>query len=118
MNEIELNSNYVNKKIIGHILPDEEMRKIGFTDRNESHWYYCANLDKHISFNVSIPKNGSDIDISILDEEYCQPYDYQSMLERDPGFRPAILIRDEVEKHMDELQAAGVLSGHIRGEYI
>ena len=119
MPDIELNSNGVNRRIKYHILPDDEMRKIGFTDYNPKVWYFGRGIEHNISFNVSIPKNGiDDLRIDVLDEEFCQPYDYQAILDRDSDFPFALLVERKVEKYMEYLQDKGVLSGHARGEYI
>jgi hypothetical protein len=125
--EVEINSNYVNAKIKAHILSDEKMKEIGFTDYSKTTWFFCRSIKFpkevryrgfDISFNVSIPKDGSDIRIDVLDEDFCQPYDYQSMLHRNPTFKPALIVLDQVEEHMEYLQSKGVLSGHVKGEYI
>ena len=71
-----------------------------------------------ISFSVTIPKNGDDIRIDVLDEAFCQPYDYQRILHDHPDHKTAFIVQNEVEKWMYYLQEKGVLSGHIRGEYI
>ena len=121
--KVELNSNCVNAKIKAHILSDEEMREIDFTDYSKDRWFFCRSIQFpyigfDISFNVSIPKDNSDIRIDILDEDFCQPYDYQSMLHKNPTFKPALIVYEQVEEWMDYLQSKGVLSGHIKGEYI
>ena len=84
---VEVNSNGVNKSIKYNILSDEEMRAIGFTDYAEDTWYFCRMIKfpkghhgLDISFNVSIPKDNSDIDIMVLDMDFCQIYDYQHLL--------------------------------------
>ena len=124
--DCELNKNYVNSKIKAHILGDEVMKKLGFSDK-EDHWYFCRMLSFpkkkiykgfEVSFSVSIPKNGDDIKIDVIDEGYGQPYDYQNILIDDPTFETALIVMDEVEKWMDYLQNNEVLSGHIKGEYI
>ena len=120
---VELNSNGVNKKIKAHILSDEEMREIGFTDYVKDQWYFCRVAQKFkygfsITFNVTIPKDGSDIRIDILDESFAQPYDYQIMLDRNSKFEPALKVKEKVEEWMAYLQEKGVLSGHEYGEYI
>ena len=125
--EVEINSNYVNAKIKAHILSDEKMKEIGFTDYSKTTWFFCRSIKFpkevrykgfDISFNVSIPKDGSDIRIDVLDEDFCQPYDYQAMLHRNPIFEPALIVYEQVEEWMDYLQSKGVLSGHVKGEYI
>lgn len=124
---VELNSNGVNKLIKATILSDEEMRAIGFTDYAKDRWYFCRLIkfpkEKRyrgfkISFNVRIPKNNSDIQIDVLDEAFCQPYDYQYMLDKNPNFGPALVVKEQVEDWMKYLQDSGVISGHVYGEYI
>lgn len=87
--EIKVNKNCVNAKIQAHILPESEMRKIGFTDHVKDNWYFCRMLrfpkkklyrDFDVSFSVTIPKNRDDIRIDVLDEAFLQPYDYQRIL--------------------------------------
>lgn len=125
---IEVNSNGVNKLIKYNILSDEKMRDIGFTDYSKDNWYFCRTIkfpkDKKeyrgfdISFNVNIPKDNSDIRIDVLDEDFCQPYDYQYMLDKTPNFEPALVVKEQVEDWMRYLQDNGVISGHVYGEYI
>lgn len=125
--EVEVNSNCVNAKIKANILSDKEMKKIGFTDYSKTTWFFCRNIKFpkeiryrgfDITFNVSIPKDNSDIHIDVLDEDFCQPYDYQSMLRKNPTFEPALIVYEQVEEWMEYLQSKGVLSGHVKGEYV
>ena len=124
---IEVNSNGVNKLIKYNILSDEKMRDIGFTDYSKDRWYFCRmikfpNTKRYrgfdISFNVSILKDNSDIRIDVLDEDFCQPYDYQYMLDKTPNFEPCLIVKEQVEDWMKYLQGKGVISGHVYGEYI
>ena len=125
--KVEVNSHGINAKIKAHILSDKEMREIGFTNHYEPSWYFCRPIkfpqtkryrSFDISFSVSIPKDGSDIRIDVLDEDFCQPYDYQFMLHKNPTFEPALIVYEQVEEWMEYLQSKGVLSGHVKGEYI
>lgn len=129
---IEQNSYGVNKKIKANILSDEKMREIGFTDYAKDRWYFCRCIEFpntkeyrnfEVSFSVTVPKDGSEIRIDVLDEAFCQPYDYQSMIihNRKLGIRPnktCITVFEQVEKWMKYLHEHGVLEGHIYGEYI
>lgn len=115
---VEVNSKGTNKNIKAHILPDEKMREIGFTDRRETHWYFCKSLDAGFSFNVTIPKDGSDIEIATLDEMFGQYYDFQSILGENPNFEFALKIKEKTERWMEYLINNGVLSGWNRGDYI
>lgn len=125
--DVETNKNCVNNKIKANILSDEEMRKIGFTDYSKENWYFCRGIDfsknkkykgADITFSLTIPKNGSDICIDVLDEDWCQPYDYQKMLYNNPKFECALIVWEQVEKWMKYLSDNGIISGHIYGEYI
>ena len=127
MEDLELNSNCVNEKIKAEILSDEKMRGLGFTDYAKNTWYFCRGIKLpntkrykgfDISFSVSIPKDGTDISIDVLDEDFCQPYDYQKMLENNPEFEPCVIVKGQVEEWMSYLQDKGILSGHVYGEYI
>ena len=127
---VELNSHGVNAKSKAHIFDDAKMREFGFTDYAKDRWYFCRGInfkdvkkkrglnDIDISFSVTIPKDGSDIQIDVLDEWFCQPYDYQYILEKDPGHKIANIVKKQVEYWMEKLQEEGVLEGHVRGEYI
>lgn len=125
--KIETDDNGLNIKIKSYLLPEERMREIGFTDYCCDRWYYSRMIkfpkekryrNFEISFNVTIPKNGDRLRIDVLDEDFCQPYDYQRMLSKDSKFEPALIVKEFVEKQMEYLQQQGVLSGHTYGEYI
>ena len=122
MKDTECRANGTNKKIKFNILADEEMRKIGFTDYSDKFWYYCKMINSEfcISFEVTIPKNKSDdrFRIDVIDESFGQPYDYQSILKKNPNFEFAKMVKVSVEKQMKYLQDNKVLEGHVIGEYI
>ena len=67
---------------------------------------------------MTIPKDGSDIRIDVLDKWSCQPYDYQYILEKDSEHKIANIVKEQVEYWMEKLQEEGVLKGHVKGEYI
>ena len=122
--DIALNSHGVNSEIKAHILSDEKMQLAGFRN-NENNWYYFYLLKfpntyrfAEISFSVTIPKDGSDIEIDVLDEDFLQPYDYQRFLSNNPQHEFANLVKTQVEEQMSRLQDLGILSGHKYGEYI
>lgn len=134
MKEVELNSHGVNKAIKATILSDERMKEIGFNknyyegteyEKYSPYWYFLRFVEFpkewrgiSISFTVRIPKDGSDIDICVLDDDFGQHYDYQRILSRNPKHECANIVKEQVEKWMAYLQDNGVLSGHNYGEYI
>lgn len=136
MANIEVNSHGVNKLIKATILSDEKMKEIGFhknyyegTDYEEysPYWYFNRMIqfpkekrwrNVEIGFSVHIPKDGSDINIMVIDEDFGQHYDYQHILESHPHHECANIVKEKVEEWMKYLQDNGVLSGHNYGEYI
>ena len=133
---VEVNSNGVNRLIRYNILSDERMKEIGFNknyyegtdhEKYSSYWWFTKAIrfpkEKRwkrveVDFDVKIPKDGSDINIMVLDMDFCQPYDYQYLLSKNPKNECANIVREQVEMWMKYLQDNGVLSGHIYGEYI
>ena len=129
---VKLNSKCVNDKIKARILSDEEMKRIGFKgkyyegtahEQDCPYWYFTkmlkfSNKNIELTFNVQIPKDGSDISINVIDEDFIQPYDYQKILEKDPNHTMSLDVKEQVERWMKYLQDNGVLSGHEYGEYI
>jgi len=122
MKHLDLNSNGVNKKITANILSDDMMRKIGFSDLSPDNWFFIKTVHEDrfssISFSVTIPKDGSDIRIDILDDAFGQPYDYQYMINRGGAPEVAYKVATKVEYWMSYLKDAGVLEGHEEGDYI
>jgi len=116
---ITLNKNHNNAKIKVNILSDEQMKDIGFYDCKD-HWYFSKFLSiKDISFNVMIDKKTKDFRIDVLDELFCQPFDYQYLLESNKGKRETCLkVQKEVEQWMQYLKDAKVIENHEYGEYI
>ena len=118
MNSIKLNKHGNNAAIKYHILTEDKMKKAGFR-KTSTGWYFFKPLDKknRISYHVSIPFSG-DGRIDILDDYFCQPYDYEYLLEENPGFRFAQIIKAGADYYIMLLQSRGILSGYICGEYI
>lgn len=112
------------------------MKEIGFhknhyegTDHEEysPYWYFSRMIrfpnekrwkDVEICFSVRIPKDNSDLNIMVVDDDWCQPYDYQYLLSKNPDNECANIVKKEVEILMKYLQDNGVLRGHVYGEYI
>lgn len=137
MDKIEVNKYGVNKLINCHILSYEKMKEIGFnknyyegTDHEEysPYWWFTKSIefpkDKEyryvdIDFTVKIPKdNSDDINIMVLDMDFCQPFDYQYILNKNPNNECSNIIKEQVEEWMQYLQDNGVISGYTKGMYI
>lgn len=122
---VELNSKCVNKNITYSLLPQEEMEKLGFhLVCNGEKYYYGKRLTDEknfdITLNITLPVNidQDKLSIDVLDEAFLQPYDFQSMLRKNPNFKYALQVANAFENQMEKLAEAGVLHGHKRGEYV
>ena len=117
---VDLTENHNNAAIKVHLLPEEKMREIGFTDHAEDRWFYFKTIHNFdISFSLTIPKdNPDDWRIDILDEDFLQPYDYQYMLDNGSNNNVAKLVEIRVEEQMKYLADNGIISGHEVGDYI
>lgn len=84
------------------------------------YWHWLRPLKDEIEMHVSIYKENPErmVDIAVIDDDFGQYYDYQRILSGTPNHKFALLIREKVESYMTKLQEAGVLSGHVYGEYI
>lgn len=84
---------------------DSTMRRLGFTDHREGYWYLCCSVspDHDMTLNVEIAKDGSDWQIDVLDENFCQPYDYQYLLNVNPTLDYPNKVADECEKWFRKL---------------
>lgn len=115
---MDTDANGLNAAIKANLLTEEEMRELGFTDYSEKSWYFCRSVGTDITFNVSILKDGGQLRIDVLDEDFGQPYDYQMILEHNPKFAHALKVKANVERYMSNLTDAGVITGWKQGDYI
>lgn len=106
-------------------ISEEELIKLGFRN-NENDYYICKNLigKREITFNLTIYKNDKRIKIDILDENFLQPYDYQSILKRQQ-FVNGININSysyrvhiKVQEIMKWLLDNNIIIGYQLGDYI
>lgn len=119
---VKVNKHGTNIAIQHHILPDEEMKKYHFKKNEDGVWSFVKTHTIHKTLDLClwirlIPETGITI-IDILDDDFCQPYDYQGMLAKGTDNKYAIGAYEWVEMQMEYLQEAGILSGHNRGDYI
>lgn len=113
-----LDARGLNAAIGSNILPEEEMRELGFTDHSNKHWYYVQRVAQDITFNLTIPKDGGRLAIDVLDEDFGQPYDYQAILKRSPKLEFAQKVKIQVESLMESFTEKGIISGYKKGMYI
>lgn len=117
---VEINEHGNNAAIKVHILDDATMKRNGFRrfiSDEDNWWYFCNRVYADITFNMTIYDRG-DWTIDILDEWFCQPYDYQAMYESG-DYRPVVLtVMENVNEIMDSFVHKGIISGWKVGDYV
>ena len=123
--KVPLKENGQNKNIKVATLDESILRKFGFTDSRKGYWYYCRNVhhdkkfDDSITFNISFrKKDGKELMIDILDEDFCQPYDYQKFLKNNPDHEYALEVHKNVQEIMSKLMSAEIITGYKPNDYI
>lgn len=116
--DVPLTKRKQNAMIQANILDDKKMREIGFTDYSKDSWYFCRDLRRDISFNVSINKKTGEIKIDVLDECFLQPFDYQAQIQDGRNDDLINNINKQVQEQMKYLMDAGVITGYRMGDYI
>jgi hypothetical protein len=102
---IRKNKSGNNADIIINILPDKEMKKIGFMECGNT-YQYCRliNFDSDLCFNLIVNKNNSsDFLIYVFDDDFGQYFDWQDKLEKDSNHELALMTQKSVEKEMEYL---------------
>ena len=61
------------------VLPDPEMRLLGFTDHAPESWYYTTLIDNCVSLNVTINKSTGEWSELVMNEGFGQPEYYMNM---------------------------------------
>lgn len=123
--DVPLNSKGQNKNIKGHMLAKEKMEKLGFWWNDIVHaWIFNRKIVDDIGFHVRLDEKS--IEILILDDAFCQHYDYQKAL-RDvdvekysnlPWVQYAVKVHTAVQGYMAKFVEAGVISGYEANDYI
>lgn len=122
---VEINEHGNNAAIKVHILDEATMKLNGFKyfggvptrPQDVPHWYYCNRVYKDITFNFTIYSE-DDWRIDILDEWFCQPYDYQAMYESGKYSTVVLTVMENVNEIMDSFVHKGIISGWKVGDYI
>lgn len=111
----------MNSELKFHTLTDKKMKRHNFADNGDKWCLFkkVGNPKYNISFDLTIPKEHTELaHIDVLDENFCQPYDYQHILRENPTFIPALHVWIDVEEIMAWLNEIGVVEGHRFGEYV
>lgn len=123
--DVPITSKMQNANIKGHILEAEKMEELGFRyNENVNAWIFSRTLYGEDYFFCKITED--DIEIMILDDNFCQPYDYQNMLhgvdhekcKNQTWYKYAMKVHDKVQKFMAKLVEGGAISGYEKNDFI
>lgn len=116
--DVPLDERGQNANIKFHVLNKETMNSYGFGYTYER-WLFNVGLTDTISMNIAISDDGEGL-IDILDDDFLQPYDFQSMIINDGNNAPSIAktTQKKVYEIMEGLIYSGIISGWNVGDYI
>ena len=130
--KIELNTNVplnekgTNANIKFHIVDNKIMKEenIRYIENTKTYIYdvyipILSELSLYMTFNTE--KNL--LSIMVLDNDFCQPYDYEAFIldDLEKGESPRkehLQIKEFVENKLLHLQEVGILSGYKKNDYI
>jgi len=115
--DVELNSKGINKNIVC-VADDETLIKNGFTNHHKPTMYWSSNLGNEIVFSIGVNIATRTVEIDILDDSFCQPYDYQAMIERGSTNKIVLEVHNKVQAIMKKLLDKNIISGYTIGDYI
>ena len=116
--DVSLDERGQNANIKFHVLDKETMNSYDFGYTYER-WLFNVGLTDTISMNIAISDDGEGL-IDILDDDFLQPYDFQSMIVNNDDEAPSVAktVQKKVYKIMEGLSFGGIISGWNAGDYI
>lgn len=99
----------------------KDFKKYGFTEHHKGYLYFNRMLSKEyeISFSLSVRVRDMKLErVDILDENFCQPYDYQFYLEQNKNNKFALGIKKKVDDRLLDMQEKGLIEGFTVGDYV
>ena len=117
--DVPLDERGQNANIKFHVLDKETMELYGFR-HTYGQWIYSIGLTDTISMTIIINDNEKEGIINILDDDFLQHYDFQSMIINNEDKAPKIAktVQNKVYKIMSDLVYEGIISGWNIGDYI
>jgi len=116
--DVPLDERGQNKNIKFHILDEETMKSYGF-GHSYGEWIYNLGITDTISLNIIITDD-EEGRIDVIDDDFLQPYDFQSMIINmgDKAPNMAKITQKKVYEIMEGLVYGGIISGWNVGDYI
>ncbi len=94
------------------VLPDDQMRELGFTDHRPTHWYFSRRIGFEDFFSVTIDKATGEYEELTYDTMFGQPAYYGQMVEPHRS-----RYRTAIDRAVAELNAAGLTVAVNHTEY-
>lgn len=110
---------FTNRIQISNHQTKESLLTYGFTNHDKPTLYYMTMIDGNISFNLSVRIDTLEITkLDVLNEEWLQPYDYQSEILSGSYSGKAQNTYHKVNNILSKLQKDGIITGFEKGMYV
>ena len=115
--ETEVDERGQNKNLRFHIIDPHLMESVGFKHTYDF-WILCDSIDT-VTINIKITDDEIGT-IDVLDDEFCQPYDFQQMIleKGDDAPKMAIEIQRKLYTILDSMKTFGILEGWEWADYV
>lgn len=114
--KVEITQHGNNAAIKIHIKDKTTMKDAGFRKTDDG-WFYSRRLHGSVTFSVTI-KSETDWRIDVDDDDFGQPYDYQTYLANNPQHWYAKAIELYATAEMMFLKHYGIVTGWEEGDYL
>ena len=90
---------------ITKVLPNRDMKRLGFSNHVEGKWHFCRSLDLqgHVTLNITIDRKTGEYEELVMNERFGQPEPYGHMK---PEWRD--FYRDAVDLYLRQLSLGGL----------
>lgn len=113
------NKGFTNRIKVSKNQTKESLLNYGFTNYNRPTLYYAEMIDKNTSFNLSVCVDTLEVQsIDILNEDWLQPYDYQSEILSGQYSGKARNVYNKVNNVLLKLQKDNIITGFEKGMYV
>ncbi len=115
--ETELDEKGQNKNLRFHVVDEYFMKSVGFNHTHDF-WILCDSIN---TVSITIKITDDDIGtIDVMDDDFCQPYDFQQMIleKGDDAPSSAIKIQHKLYIILDSMKTFGILEGWEWADYV
>ena len=115
--ETEVDERGQNKNLRYHIVDKDIMESLGFRHISNV-WMFCKCMN-NIGIYIRITDDCVGT-IDVLDDYFCQPYDFQYMIQKykDKAPKVAIEVQHKLYSILDSMKTFGILENWEWGDYV